>query len=255
MKAWYLAILASVALTLPALADGVEPAVGTSAGAVQPAIEQFAQTSLADLTGSLSMEFRDQQELNRMGKDFRDVYRFSKARVEFLEPGMMRMETKAGFFKVLMLQSHDRKMLSVPLVGIRNVHDISHSPSSRQGLLELGLLTPSLLDSVEVKPLGAAVVEGVHAWRYELTYKGETFLHRQEVAVDPATRVLVERRVYESNGALKVRFVYKDAVEAAAGVWVPAHVLVYSPSGKHAATMRYDKVQVNTGLKPEVFSF
>ncbi len=223
--------------------------------AQQPALADLVQAGVNDLSATVVLVRRDQRELEQMGKDFANVYRFGKARMQFLEPGRMRMESSIGFLKVLYVVNPERKLFAVPGIGVRSVKDVRTSPSARQGLLEMGLVTPSLLEMVQVAPLGPAVVEGKDVWRYALTYEGDASGRRQEIAVDPRTRTIMERLLYRPDGALQVRFVFGEPAAVAEGVWVPTRVDVYSPRGRHAAATRNEAMRVNTGLEAEAFSF
>jgi outer membrane lipoprotein-sorting protein len=231
---------------------------GASAGALdgeQPPLNAFAQTNVRDLSLTLALEAQNQDELGRMGKDFANLYRFSKAKLQFLEPGRMRMESRAGFITVIYVVNEGRKLFSVPGIGVRSVRDVSQSPSSQQSLLEVGLITPALVKAVEATPLGSDTVNGTPVWRYDIRFTAARFPKRQEIALDPETRTLIERVLYHNEGTVKVRFEFRDPVEVAEGIWVPRRVEVYSPRGKRAAATRSDNIRVNSDLDPETFAF
>lgn len=225
------------------------------AAAEQPPLRQFAQSGIQDLTLSLTLEGQQPAELRRMGKDFADLYRFGKARLRLMEPGRIRMDSRAGLISVVYVVNRDRKLYSIPGIGIRSVRDIPHSASPHQGLLDIGLISSTLADVVVATPLGKGTIDGTSVWRYAIVFTMDRFQKRQELSIDPTTRTVLERTTYHADGTVRARFRYHDPVQVAPGVWVPRRMELYSPRGKHAATTHYNEVRLNTGVDPEVFAF
>jgi outer membrane lipoprotein-sorting protein len=167
----------------------------------------------------------------------------------------VRVEGKYGLFGVLYIINGDRKLQSVPALRIRKVKNIATDPGERRTSLDIGIFTPSLLPHFETRFLRYDTRDGKKLPVFELSYRQEKGGRKRHVWIDPATRTVVEHQVFHRRGGLKMRYVFRNLVRYANGVWLPTRVELYNPSGKLAAVTRYEDIRVNAGLADSLFEF
>jgi len=218
-------------------------------------LETYAQPGLRDIRATIVVEKKIDAALREIDEDEEKGYRIKKTHFSLKEPNKARVEGKYGLINILYVINGDRKLRSA--MGIRKVKNIAQSPGERYTALEIGVLTPALVDQLDVRFLRWETRAGKKLPLFEVRFKGEPGGARPEqILIDPTTRVIVERSVmFRRRPKVKQRYVYLNPVKHAGDVWLPTRVELYSPTGKLAAVTRYESVLVNGGLPDSLFQF
>jgi hypothetical protein len=193
--------------------------------------------------------------LREIGEGFEKGFRFKKSDFSLKEPGKVRVEGRYGMFHVLSIINGDRKLESVPTLRMRKVKNIATKPGSRQTPLDLGVVTPWLVDQLNQQFLRHEMRNGKKLAVFEVSFKAEPTARKNHIFIDPTTKTVVERQVFHRRGGLKMRYVFQNPVRYANSVWLPTKVELFNAGGKLAAVSRYDNVQVNAGLPESMFQF
>lgn len=256
MKTPYSSHRVSRRLVLGALATllGAAPFLALPVQAANPSLDSYAQAGLKDLAASIDVVSKNDRELDKMGKGYRDAYTLSSQEISFKEPGLGRFEGKKGILTVRRITTPNRQLFEVPTLRVRKVEDISTKPGKADSVADLGLITPAWADSVESKWLRTEQREGKTLQGFDVWSKSDP-LSRHTLWIDPATKTVVEHVHFHRNPSktgFRKRLVYSE-VKQVNGVWVPTRVSLYNSENKLAAVMRYERVRVNTGLSDNLF--
>jgi hypothetical protein len=222
--------------------------------AANPTLESYAQASLKDLSAGIEVISKNDRELEKIGKGYTDAYTLTSQEISFKEPGLGRFQGKKGVLSVRRITTPRQQLFEVPLLRVRKVEDISKKPGKADTVADLGLITPGWADSVESKWLRAEQRDGKTLQGFDVWSKSDP-LSRHTLWVDPTTKTVVEHLHFHRNPSktgFRKRLVYSE-VKQVNGVWVPTRVSLYNSENKLAATMRYDRVRVNTGLADSLF--
>jgi hypothetical protein len=243
MKAASGALLAVLLLSLRATASGPET------------LESYAQPGRRHVRATIVVEKKIDAALREIDDDEEKGYRIKRTHFSLKEPNKVRVEGKYGLINILYVINGDRKLRSA--MGVRKVKNIAQSPGERYTALEIGALTPALVEQLESRFLQWEARAGKKMPLFEVRFKGEPGGARPErILIDPATRVIVERSVmFRTRPQVRQRYVYTDPMKHAGDVWLPTRVELYSPTGKLAAVSRYESVSVNGGLPDSLFQF
>lgn len=228
-------------------------ACATVAMAQSQDINDYVQTHLRDLRGTVRQQTANQRELEKINKDFANSYRIKQMTARYKEPSMMRLESKVGVVSVVYIINGNRKHVSAG--PIKTTDDISNAPGKRQSLMDFGILTPSFMRLVNAKFLRYDHEGGVRYPVFELTWANSDDTSKHIVWMDGKTRTIVKRQWYNQLGKLMAIFYYKNPVEVAPGVWVPTRVEVYNSEGKLGGVTTYTDLRVNEGLPDALFQF
>lgn len=221
----------------------------------QPTIDAVCQHGFKDASFTAKVVSGNQGALKRIGKDFGQSYKFSSARVFIAEPFKLRIESMYEDSKVVMVENALTTIYTIPGTGIRRVRDLSHSPGGRQTLMDFGVLTPSLFESLfDAHFVSEDATAGTVT--YDLTYRKspeyeDTSRHR--IIVDRVRGIVVQRQWFGQDGKLRATFVYRAPIEVA-GVWVPTDMVVTNADGQVAGETRAVDLKVNTGLDARLFA-
>ncbi len=216
-------------------------------------INDYVQTRLHDLRGTVRQQTANQRELEKINRDFANSYRIKQMTARYKEPSKMRLESKVGVVNVVYIINGDHKHVSAG--PIRNTDDISNAPGKRQSLMDFGILTPSFMRLVNAKFLRTDSEGGVRYPVFELTWANSDDTSKHVVWMDGKTRTIFKRQWYNQQGKLMATFFYKNAAEAAPGIWVPTRVEVYNAEGKLGGITTYTDLRVNEGLPDSLFQF
>lgn len=241
-----LAVVTVLLAGLALLAPGVQ--------AANPTLDAYAQSTLKDLAASIDVLSKNDQELDKMGKGFRDAYTLTSQEISFKEPGLGRFEGKKGVLTVRRVTTLRQQLFEVPLLRVRKVEDISTKPGKADSVADLGLITPAWADGVESKWLRAEQRDGKMLQGFDVWSKSDP-QSRHTLWIDPVTKTVVEHIHFHRNPGktgFRKRLVYSE-VKQVNGVWVPTRVSLYNSENKLAAVMRYERVRVNTGLSDSLF--
>lgn len=222
--------------------------------AAEPSLADFAQPALRDLSAAITIESKDNRELGKLGKGYADAYSLTDQEIHFKEPSLARFEGKRGLLTVRRITNARRQLFEVPALRIRKVEDISGKPGKADTIADLGILTPGWLATVEHSYSGSESREGRSLQRFTFAYLADRAA-RHVVLMDEATRTIAEHIHYHRDRkrpGYRKRLVYSD-VRMTAGIWIPMRATLYSSDNRPAATMRYSRIRVNTGLPESLF--
>jgi outer membrane lipoprotein-sorting protein len=221
----------------------------------QKSLDAFTQPGLKDLSAGIQVVSKNNQELKKIGKDYVDAYTLSNEEIQCKEPGKVRFQGKRGLLTLRTITNGNRKLTEVPPLH-HHVENLRAKPGKGDSISDLGVITPAWADRVESRWLRAENRAGKTLQVFEYWYKEDPgALHT--LWVDPATKTIVEHVYHNRNKkkpGFRKRLVYSE-VKQVNGVSVPTRMTLYNGENKEAASMRYDRVQVNTNLKDGLFNF
>jgi hypothetical protein len=243
----------SLRLLTPCLAGAL--LFGAAPASAQKTLDAYAQPSLKDVSASVDVVSKNDRELGKIGKGYVDAYKLTEQVIQYKEPGRVRFQGKRGLFTIRYITNGGSKLTEVPTLRIRKKADISKEPAKGDSINDLGVLTPSWAARVQDRWLRTETREGKTLQVFEYWYK-EDPRYRHTLWIDPETRTIAEHVAHHRNPkrpGFKKRFVYGD-VKQVNGVWLPTKVMLYNGENNLAATMRYESIKVNAGLKDSLFS-
>lgn len=217
-----------------------------------PSLADFAQPALRDVTTSAKVLSKDERALKKIGKGFAEAYTLSNQQVVYREPMQVRFTGKKGLLTVRDITNGNRHLMEIRPIH-RRVDDLTKDPGKGHSITDLGVMTPSWVSSVEAQWLRSEVREGksLHVFEYHPKSRPRA---RRTIWVDPETRVLVEQVTHQGKQGIKKRTVYSEPRQFN-GVWLPTVATIYNGEGQLAGKMRYENVQVNTGVSEGLFKF
>lgn len=217
-------------------------------------IATYCQPAFRDASFTAKVVSGDQAALAKIGKDFGTSYKFSSAQVFIQEPFHLRIESNYEGSKVVMVENDVTTVYSMPGTGIKKRRDLTHSPGGRQTVMDFGILTASLFDSV-FDATYVAGKPGDSTVTFDLTFKKSadyTDTTRHRIVIDPTKNIVVRRDWYGQDGALRATFNYSEPQQVG-GVWVPTDMHVSNAEGKVAGETRAVDLKVNSGLDENLF--
>lgn len=216
-----------------------------------PPIEAFVAPGLRDITSTVNVKLANTKALVKVSKDFANSYKLKTMRITYKDPGMMRMEGKAGPLTIVYILNGDRKGWQIG--AVKGVKDVSKKPAQKQGLMDFGLLTKDQLDDYNSRFLRTEVLDGVRTYVYELRYKEPTEDVRRVVWVDPVKKIIVRRQVFGRDDRLKMEHRFSQPKLVGGSIWVPTVIKVYNAEGELGAISNQVAVRVNTGVSEDQF--
>jgi hypothetical protein len=232
-------------------------ALGVSNAAhAQKTLDAYAQPALKDLSASVDVLSHNDGELRKIGKGYVDAYKLAKQEVQCREPSQMRFQGKKGLFTIRYITNGARKLTEVPTLRIRKVDDISKEPGKGDSISDLGVITPAWADRVEAKWVRAETKGGANLQVFEFWYK-EDPRRRHTISVDPATKTIVEHIDHhrsKKKPGFRKRLVFSQPKQVN-GVWLPTRAALYNGENKLSAEVKYESIQVNSGLSEKLFKF
>ncbi|HWD41955.1 MAG TPA: outer membrane lipoprotein-sorting protein [Fimbriimonas sp.] len=216
-----------------------------------PSIEDFTQRDFHDISLTARVVKADQRELGKINHDFGNAYRFSSTHVEAKEPFMLRLDAKAEETNVQFILNGTKQLMRIPRVNFRQKRDLTHNPGERQTLLDFGLLTPTLFESLfqakfvrNDRETGDAV--------FDVTYRDPEDTSRSRIWVDRSKHMVTKREWYNQPGRQLATFYYLNP-EHISGIWVPTKLEVKNVDGVVAGITQYDAIKVNSGIADSQF--
>jgi hypothetical protein len=220
----------------------------------QKKLSDYVQPGLRDVSASIRILSHDDRELAKIGKGYADAYKLGSQEIWAKEPGQVKYQGKKGFITLRFITSGNRKLTEVSHLRIRKVDDISKEPGKGDSISDLGLVTQAWVDQVEDRWLRTETRDGKTLQVFEYWHK-EDPRYRHTLWMDPQTKTIVDHIAHhrsQKRPGFKKRLVYSDAKQIS-GVWLPTTVTVYSGENKPAGQLRYERIQVNTGLPDSLF--
>jgi outer membrane lipoprotein-sorting protein len=220
-----------------------------------PTWRDIVQPGFKDLSFVGTVLQADSRELKKISSDFAASYRLLNDDVsaKLKEPFMIRMEAHVEDTNVLFVENGTRRLFKVP--NISKVENVSSAPGKRQSLLDFGILTPSLFESLfDAKFVRQDRESG--DWVFDLTYKEPSFddTSRQRIWVENQKHYTTKRMWFAQDGHQMATFLYQSPV-LQNGVWIPSKVVVKNVDDRVAGITEYKSVRVNTGLSDQPFHF
>lgn len=216
---------------------------------VQPAFQDGAFVGKAESANS--------SELKKVSSDFALSYRFlgSEVHATLKEPFMVRLWARVEGMDLQYVENGGRCVFKIPLGRLSKKEDISNAPGKWETVLGIGILTPSLFESlynghfVQVDPETGNLV-------FDLTFKHPPFedTSRQRVWVDGSRRYVTKRVWYAQDGRQMATFLYEEP-QLQKGVWFPTKATVLNAEGRVAGVTRFESVVINSGLSSGQFQF
>ncbi|HEX2999236.1 MAG TPA: outer membrane lipoprotein-sorting protein [Armatimonadota bacterium] len=218
--------------------------------AAEHPIEEVFAPGLKDLTLTAKRKQINLRELNKISRDYANAYRVGDSRIYLKEPGRFRLDAKAGPFKFSYIIVGTRKVTRAPFVN--EVREIGVDPGKRQGPLEVGIVTPSLLPGYTVEFVESGKEDERPVYRYRLRYSHD--LERYDlITVDSERHCLVKRQLYtQMHGKLKMSFAFANPKKVGA-VWIPTRIEVRNAEGKLAGVTEQSDIVVNSNLNDDLF--
>lgn len=221
-------------------------------GGQSASISDFYQKEFEDASFRARVVSGNQRELAKINDDFGQSYRFKYIDVKLKEPFMLRTESTVDDTSVLMILNGSRQLLRVPKARIAQRTNLENEPGRRQTALDFGLLTPALFrdifDATFVR-LDRATGDYV----FDLTYKKRfDYDAKHRIWVDKDKKYVSRREWYDRRGSHKATFFYTDPIQSG-GIWVPTRLTVRNADNKVAGETRYENMQVNKGISPDLF--
>jgi len=217
--------------------------------------EEIVQPKFQDATFTVKVVKGSQAELRKINSDFGTSYRFSYMKAKLKEPFMLRLESRAEETDVLYVMNGPRKLYRIPKIHIGSTENVANAPGKRQTVMDFGVLTPSLFDT-----LFSAKFDRVDRETgdlvYDLTYQHPRYddTSRHRVWIDPDKKFIAKRVWFAQDGHEQATFIY-DLPRQVNGVWWPTRLTVKNVEGKVAGVTQYTELAINTGLPDSLFKF
>ncbi|MCW5943798.1 MAG: outer membrane lipoprotein-sorting protein [Fimbriimonadaceae bacterium] len=222
-------------------------------GAADPTSDDIASVGFKDASFVARVKVGNQNELNKINKDFGQSYRFKWTKVQVKEPFKLRLESTVDDTDITFVLNGATRLLRVPKARISNRENLAKSPGKRQTLLDFGIITPSLFaDLFNAKFV--RVDRRTNDLVFDLTYKpslDDTSRHR--VWVDPEKRYVTRREWYAQNERQLATFYYEEPKQQN-GVWFPTRLTVRNAEDKVAGVTNYEELKLNSGIADSVFA-
>lgn len=218
----------------------------------EPRIEDYVQSGLKDASFVAKVIRADQRELKKINEDFGRSYRFNSTHIMVMEPFKLRIETTIEDSKVTYIlngvkQEYRAKGLSVP------VQNLSHAPGRRQTMLDFGLLTPSLFETL-FNAVFVRVDRTTGDLVFDVSYKDkDDDVSHHRIWVDKKKRIVTKREWYNQANRQIATFYYENPVNIE-GIWIPTRLTVKNVEDKVAGVTGYDAIKVNSGLSSSLFT-
>ena len=242
----------AIKIGLFALTLGV--GLGARPALAQKELSDYAQPGLKDLTASVKLLSYDNRELSKLGKGFAELYKLESREIWCKEPACVRVQGKKGIMTLRSVTNGDRRKVEVPTMRIRKVENVADEPGKADSIIDLGLVTPAWLRTVQSRWLRTETRNGKPHQVFEFWHP-EDARAKHTIVLDPATKTIVEHIAHhrsQRKKSFKRRVVYSEPKQIN-GVWIPTRAAAYSPANKLAGEVRYDKIQINTGLPDSLF--
>lgn len=229
----------------------IAAAVLTLTGAQSTNIENYVQDGLRDATLVARILKGNQRELSKINKDFGQSYRFDSTTAYFKEPFKIRAEAHVEDTNIVYILNGPDLWIKVPNMKLPK-QDLAMHPGRRQTLMDVGILTPSLMSGLlnaEFKRIDRETGDAV----FDLTYKADTGdTSRYRVWIDRTKKYTTKREWFNQWTRHMATFYYLNPIEVN-GVWFPTRCEVKNSDNVVAGVTKYDSIKVNTGLSDSLF--
>lgn len=219
-------------------------------GAQASSIDNYLQSDLKDATIVAKIVRGDQKELAKINKDFGQSYRFSSSTIYFKEPLKMRAEAHVEETNVVYVINGSDLLIKIP--NFTSKQNLAKAPGRRQTLMDIGILTPSLMaDLLDAKFIRNDRETGNAV--FDLFYKPNMDdASRNRVWIDKAKKYVTKREWFNQWTRQLATFYYLSPIQVN-GVWMPTRLEVKNVDNVVAGVTRYESIKVNSGLSDSLF--
>lgn len=193
-------------------------------------------------------------ELRKISADFSQRYEFKKTTLMYKSPDKLKIEGKLGMVKMKIVINGDQKALVIPSVRYSKKENIKNDPHKRQSDLDAGVFSDSFWNDYIVSKVENE--KDSDCSMYKITFYRENAKEKKLICwVDVDSLKLYKLESFYTNGEKKVRYSFSRHIKAGNRIWVPMKMDIYNGEGKHAASVEYDDVEINTGITDSEFKF
>ncbi len=215
----------------------------------QPSLDAYVTRGIDDLRASVVATNVDAAAVEKINRDFASLYRLRKLTVFVKAPDRFRFENEIGVYIV----NGSTRYYSVAALKLRKRDDLGPLLSKRPSLLDMGVLTPSVVANLDARFVRAELLAGTSTAVFDVTFRQEDSV-RYRLWLDEKTRVIVRREWRDGAGKLRATFVCGEAREAKPGIWLPTRIEVRNAEGSVAGVLSYSDTSLNSGLDESLFS-
>lgn len=216
-----------------------------------PDISQLTSSNIHTLTMDSEVVQENHAELEKIGGDFAQAYRFHKVSIAYEQPGKLQFEATVAGAHITYTINGNKRYTAIPSFHVHKVEDITGAPGKKQSLLDCGLLPPERLDDFD----GIFVRRDGTQYEFRMQPKIKTERFFENVWIDPVTHIVTKRERYSQDGKLVSWYLYLNPVQPRPKMYVPTRVEVYNPENKLAGVTVYTNIKVNLGLDDSIFDF
>lgn len=213
-------------------------------------------THIDDMEVAVQVTQSDNKELEKIGKDFGNTYRFRHLTLQYKQPGKIRLEAHSPVFgAAVLIMNGPNRFYSVPKLHLKNTENLENAPAKRLSLLEyLGVVAPDTLRYMAGHFVKEEDLEGTPTVVYDMNYSNPDARSSYRLWINPKTHITMKREWYDSEKRLRATFTYADPQEVTPGIWLPGRVEVKNAEGVVAATTTCSNVKLNQGLDDSLFT-
>ncbi|MGO8670875.1 MAG: outer membrane lipoprotein-sorting protein [Capsulimonadaceae bacterium] len=216
-----------------------------------PDISQLTSAKIRTLTMDTYVVTENRPELQKIGGDFADAYRFHNVSVTYMQPDMLQFDSVVAGTHITYTINGNRKFTSIPSFHVHHVEDTTGAPGKKQSLLDMGMIPPELLTLYN----GTYLRTEGKLYVFQIMPKQASETYKDIVWIDPVTHITVKRIHYNRDGKLIAWYRYLDPAQPRPRIYVPSRVEVYNPEGHLAAVTQYSNIKVNLAVDQTIFQF
>jgi outer membrane lipoprotein-sorting protein len=221
------------------------------AAAPAPDLANYTSTRIRTLTMDTEVVTENRPELEKIGGDFAQAYRFHHVMVSYEQPDKLQFESVVLGTHITYTINGNRKFTSIPSYHVHKVEDTTGAPGKKQSLLDVGLVPPELLtlyNGTYLRTEGNLLVYQIMPKQHGETYK-------DIVWIDPVTHITTKRIHYNRDGKLIAWYQYLNPTEPRPRMYIPTRVEVYNPDNQLAAVTAYSNIKINLPVDTTIFDF
>lgn len=224
---------------------------GAQAAAPGPSIGKLTSSKIRTLTLDSTVVSQNRTELNKIGGDFAQAYRFHDVSISYVQPDKLQFQSVVLGTSITYTINGNKKFTSIPSYHVHKVEDTTGSPGKKQSLLDIGLVPPELLRLYK----GTFLRKDGNLLVYQIMPKQRGETYKDVVWIDPVTHITTKRMHYNREGRLTAWYRYLNPVQPRPRMYVPTRVEVYNPQNRLAAVTEYRNVKINLPVDTSIFNF
>ncbi len=187
------------------------------------------------------------KELSDIDPNFQYAFRAKETHIYFRAPNMFRFEGKPyGFFWTVYIINGDGSVLNVP--GLKLKRESQVEPDKRVLSLDFGFVSSDVWQYFSLKVVG----EDKDSLKIEATPK--TGGRKRIFWLDKETLAVKKSWKFDSQGNLKVSYVFENFQKYSSSILIPKRMKVYSPQGKCVGIAEYKDIKINPSLPLDLFA-